>query len=275
MQRAHVLTQETLDRLIAKAWISYLLIAALQLKVIWGIWRLRDITGGDTSSYFASAYRWYRDFTTDPVWSPFYTSFYGTIYLLTGDVYTPPFSTRHYRDAGGSWCAGSLARTADAGLGPGNRGVVGSPADQFRSSLRGPSLRVFARACCVDCRGIERHVMDARLCARHTCRRDLPGPFGTDRRRHRLCLDLLVPGGPCLAPRSGRYRSALAPACDRYLLPRLIAIGVCALFVRCSAAIDPSGQNRVPASRTILAVAQSFLRIVDERCLPLKFSRRS
>ena len=86
MQRARALMEKLLDGLLSKAWISYLLIAALQLKIIWGIWRLRDITGGDTSSYFISAYRWSKDFTTDPVWSPLYTSFYGTIHLLTGDV---------------------------------------------------------------------------------------------------------------------------------------------------------------------------------------------
>jgi len=81
------LCTRSLDELLSKGWISYLLIAALQLKVIWGIWRLRDITGGDTSYYFQSVYRWSQDFTTDPVWSPLYTSFYGTIQFLTGDVY--------------------------------------------------------------------------------------------------------------------------------------------------------------------------------------------
>jgi hypothetical protein len=86
-QRALALTEQILDYLLANAWISYLLIAALQLKVIWGIWRLRDLTGGDTSSYFTSAYRWSQDLTTNPVWSPLYTAFYGTIHILTGDVY--------------------------------------------------------------------------------------------------------------------------------------------------------------------------------------------
>ena len=88
MHRARVLTNQFLDSIVSKAWPSYLLIGALQLKVIWGIWRWRDIAYGDTSSYFASAYRWSQDFTTNPIWSPLYTAFYGTIHLLAGDVYT-------------------------------------------------------------------------------------------------------------------------------------------------------------------------------------------
>ena len=37
---------------------SYVLLALLQLRVIWGDWRLRDITSGDTSAYFQNAARW-------------------------------------------------------------------------------------------------------------------------------------------------------------------------------------------------------------------------
>ncbi len=81
--------ERAIDRVLARWWLSYLLIALLQLKIIWGIWWLRDITGGDSSSYFNSAYRWSQDLLTDPVWSPLYTAFYGTIYrLVGGDLYT-------------------------------------------------------------------------------------------------------------------------------------------------------------------------------------------
>jgi hypothetical protein len=77
-----------LDQMLANAWISYAIICALQIKVLWGIWRFRDLTTGDTSSYFATAYRWYEDFEVNIVWSPLYTAYYGTVYLLTHDVYS-------------------------------------------------------------------------------------------------------------------------------------------------------------------------------------------
>lgn len=76
-----------LDRMLAKAWPSYALIALLQLKLIWNIWRYRDLTAGDTSHYFMSAARWSESFVTNFIWSPLYTAFYGTALSLTGDVY--------------------------------------------------------------------------------------------------------------------------------------------------------------------------------------------
>lgn len=74
--------------MLATAWLSYALIAALQMKILWEIWRFRDLTTGDTTSYFAGGYRWYEDFAVNIVWSPLYTAFYGTVYLLTHDIYT-------------------------------------------------------------------------------------------------------------------------------------------------------------------------------------------
>jgi hypothetical protein len=77
-----------LDRALARAWPSYALICALQMKILWNIWRFRDLTTGDTSSYFVSAYRWYKDFAVNFVWSPLYTAFYGTVLTAAGgDVY--------------------------------------------------------------------------------------------------------------------------------------------------------------------------------------------
>jgi len=75
------------DRFFGKAWPSYLFIVAFQLKRIWGIWWFRDLTLGDTSSYFLKAHRWYENLTADIVWSPLYTAFYGTALLFTNDVY--------------------------------------------------------------------------------------------------------------------------------------------------------------------------------------------
>jgi hypothetical protein len=77
-----------LDRVLTKAWPSYLLVALLQSKILWNAWLFRDLTSGDTSSYFGLAYRWYERFADDIVWSPLYTSFYGTVLMVTGgEVY--------------------------------------------------------------------------------------------------------------------------------------------------------------------------------------------
>jgi hypothetical protein len=76
-----------LDRVLNKAWPSYALVALLQLKILWDVWRFRDITMGDTMSYFSGAYRWYESFAVNIVWSPLYTSFYGTAFALTRDAY--------------------------------------------------------------------------------------------------------------------------------------------------------------------------------------------
>ena len=77
-----------LDRMLASAWISYPLIFVLQAKILWGILRFRDLTFGDTAGYFAFAYSWYDHFGVRIEWSPLYTAFYGTVYLLTTDIYT-------------------------------------------------------------------------------------------------------------------------------------------------------------------------------------------
>ena len=75
------------DRILAKAWVSYALIGALQLKIVWNIWRYRDLTTGDTSSYFSMALRWAHDLAVNIVWSPLYAAFYGSVFMLTQDVY--------------------------------------------------------------------------------------------------------------------------------------------------------------------------------------------
>src|SRR5262249_54011924 len=71
----------------AKPWPSYAIISLLQLKILWKIWAFRDLTTGDTSSYFSSAYRWYENFAVNIVWSPLYTAFYGSMLILTRDAY--------------------------------------------------------------------------------------------------------------------------------------------------------------------------------------------
>ena len=74
-------------RVAGSAWFSYATILLLQLKVTWGMWRLRDLTAGDTSSYFVSAYQWFRDGSGAISWSPLYTSFYGSLLHLSSDAF--------------------------------------------------------------------------------------------------------------------------------------------------------------------------------------------
>lgn len=75
------------DRCLARAWVSYVLVGALQIKILWNIWRYRDLTTGDTSSYFLSAWRWSQDLSNNILWSPLYTTFYGIMLQILNDVY--------------------------------------------------------------------------------------------------------------------------------------------------------------------------------------------
>ena len=45
------------------------------------------LTSGDTSSYFVSAYNWYEGLRDNFAWSPLYTSFYGTVFMVVPDTY--------------------------------------------------------------------------------------------------------------------------------------------------------------------------------------------
>ncbi len=57
----------------------------LVLKALWGYWD-RDLTYGDTSSYFSNAVRWHRDGQVNIVWSPLYTMYYGSWLDVTGNA---------------------------------------------------------------------------------------------------------------------------------------------------------------------------------------------
>lgn len=66
---------------------SYALISLLQLRTLWGIWRGKDLTFGDTSSYAVSAIQFFEHGICRNIhFSPLYTTFYGYIYTLTGDI---------------------------------------------------------------------------------------------------------------------------------------------------------------------------------------------
>ena len=56
---------------------AYFSILALQLKVIWRIWDLKDLPFGDTASYYVLAQAWHLIGADHTVWSPLYTTFMG------------------------------------------------------------------------------------------------------------------------------------------------------------------------------------------------------
>jgi hypothetical protein len=64
------------------------LIAALQLRVIWNIWKYSDLTGGDTSSYFVDVATWQHGLHENVVYSPLYDAFWGTILAIVHNLYT-------------------------------------------------------------------------------------------------------------------------------------------------------------------------------------------
>ena len=66
---------------------GYITIVLLQLKAIWGVWQWRDLTAGDTSSYFTNAYRWYSTGHGNFIWSPLYTWYYGLLLHVSRDAF--------------------------------------------------------------------------------------------------------------------------------------------------------------------------------------------
>lgn len=75
-------------QVVERPWFSYATIFLLQLKVIWGMWLYRDLTSGDTSYYFLTAYDWFKYRRVLIAWSPLYTSFYGSLLHVAHDAYT-------------------------------------------------------------------------------------------------------------------------------------------------------------------------------------------
>jgi hypothetical protein len=67
--------------------VAYPAIAALQLKIVWGMWLYRDLTFGDTASYYRQALKWVRTLRGSLSWSPLYTAFYGAFAGIFGDPY--------------------------------------------------------------------------------------------------------------------------------------------------------------------------------------------
>ena len=67
--------------------VSYGVVFVLVAKTLWGMWLYRDLTSGDTSSYFVTANRWFENYQDNILWSPLYTSFYGEMLRITHSVY--------------------------------------------------------------------------------------------------------------------------------------------------------------------------------------------
>jgi hypothetical protein len=74
---------------------AYTAVLAVQIRVIWDVWRYKDLVYGDTSSYFRYAASWARDAHDSIVWSPLYTDTWGAIYaLLHHDPYASEMTMR-------------------------------------------------------------------------------------------------------------------------------------------------------------------------------------
>jgi hypothetical protein len=76
-----------IGRVFESAGIAYASILMYQLWRIGAIWFYRDLTVGDTASYFGGAVEWQVHGTVNFAWSPLYTAFYGSMLALTGDAY--------------------------------------------------------------------------------------------------------------------------------------------------------------------------------------------
>lgn len=68
--------------------VAYLTIALLQLTAVWGMWERRDTTRGDTVMYFDHAYAWFDHRGDNIIWSPLYTTFYGSMLYVSRDPAT-------------------------------------------------------------------------------------------------------------------------------------------------------------------------------------------
>jgi uncharacterized membrane protein YeaQ/YmgE (transglycosylase-associated protein family) len=75
-------------------WVAYALLFILQMKLIWGMWAYREVTLGDTQSYYANSWLWVTAGKVNIAWSPAYTAFYGTFSLLNPDPIWATFAHR-------------------------------------------------------------------------------------------------------------------------------------------------------------------------------------
>ncbi len=81
-------------RALSSAWLAYLMIFALQLKLVWGMWIYKDLTTGDTSSYLGMAKGWAANGMGSIAWSPLYTLYYSLFLHFTRDLYVVTMAHR-------------------------------------------------------------------------------------------------------------------------------------------------------------------------------------
>ena len=76
------------EKAVANPFVAYTAITALQLRIIWNIWKYSDLAGGDTSYYFVDVATWQHGLHENVVYSPLYDAFWGTILDVVHNLYT-------------------------------------------------------------------------------------------------------------------------------------------------------------------------------------------
>lgn len=76
------------EKAVTNRYVAYAVIAVLQLRVIWNIWKYADLTPADTSFYFLDAVSWVHGLHENVVYYPLYDAFWGTILAIVHNVYT-------------------------------------------------------------------------------------------------------------------------------------------------------------------------------------------
>jgi hypothetical protein len=79
--------RDVLAKVAASPWFAYGSVLLIQGKVLWGIWAYRDFSAGDTSDYFVYANSWTNHLQVEPLFSPLYTSFWGSLRWFISDPY--------------------------------------------------------------------------------------------------------------------------------------------------------------------------------------------
>ena len=75
------------EMVVANPVVAYAAIVALQLRILWNIWKYSDLVSGDTSSYFVDVATWQHGLRENIVYSPLYDTFWGTILAIVHNVY--------------------------------------------------------------------------------------------------------------------------------------------------------------------------------------------
>ena len=73
---------------------AYGSVLLIQAKVLWGIWEFRDFSAGDTSDYFVYANSWTDHLQVEPLFSPLYTAFWGSLRWFISDAYAVTITHR-------------------------------------------------------------------------------------------------------------------------------------------------------------------------------------